>query len=201
MAGPTVTNGEKPPNGTHDTELPLPQHRQHTTRGIHVGGHGWTRIKGGLHIKTAGESGRSGLHPIQFLKIIWKSSSWMSRIVNILWPFVIAALVVHYTRPGRDSVLKFSLSYIAMVPCANLIGFAGQELARKLPHMLGVLAETTYASASPMNYAYTSSLGPCLCQLTIVHTESHPSSRLSCSWFCFPKDSTTLFRLPSSVPF
>ena len=141
MAGPIVTNGEKPSNGTHNTELP--QHRQDTTRGIHIGGHGWTRIKGGLHIKSAGDSGRSGLHPIQFLKIIWKSSSWVSRMVNILWPFVIAALVVHYSRPEGHHVLKFSLSYIAMVPCANLIGFAGQELARKLPHMLGVLAETT----------------------------------------------------------
>lgn len=33
-----------------------------------------------------------------------------------------------------------------MVPCANLIGFAGQELARKLPHVLGVLTEITFGS-------------------------------------------------------
>lgn len=33
-----------------------------------------------------------------------------------------------------------------MAPCANLIGFAGQELARKLPHVLGVLIETTVGS-------------------------------------------------------
>lgn len=30
-----------------------------------------------------------------------------------------------------------------MVPCANLIGFAGQELARKFSHVWGVLLETT----------------------------------------------------------
>ena len=33
-----------------------------------------------------------------------------------------------------------------MVPSANLIGFAGQELARKLPQVLGVLLETTLGS-------------------------------------------------------
>lgn len=40
----------------------------------------------------------------------------------------------------------FVLNYIAMVPCANLIGFAGQELARKLPKVFGVLLETTLGS-------------------------------------------------------
>lgn len=40
-------------------------------------------------------------------------------------------------------VLVFTLAYIAMVPCANLIGFAGQEFARKVPHVAGVLAEVT----------------------------------------------------------
>jgi len=33
-----------------------------------------------------------------------------------------------------------------MVPAANTIGFAGQELARKLPKVLGVLIETTLGS-------------------------------------------------------
>jgi len=33
-----------------------------------------------------------------------------------------------------------------MVPAANLLGFAGQELARKLPHVLGVILETTFGS-------------------------------------------------------
>lgn len=39
--------------------------------------------------------------------------------------------------------LIFILSYIAMIPPANLIGFAGQELTRKLPHVSGVLTEIT----------------------------------------------------------
>ncbi len=33
-----------------------------------------------------------------------------------------------------------------MIPCANLIGFAGQELARKLHKVFGVLLETTLGS-------------------------------------------------------
>ena len=33
-----------------------------------------------------------------------------------------------------------------MVPAANLLGFAGQELARKLPHILGFFLETTFGS-------------------------------------------------------
>lgn len=33
-----------------------------------------------------------------------------------------------------------------MVPSANLLGFAGQELGRKLPHVFGTLLETTLGS-------------------------------------------------------
>lgn len=147
MAGPAKTRGgglndrEKSHRSHGARDSALPQYAHDPANGAH-GAHGWTRIKGGLHIKSAGDSGRSGLHPIHFFKIIWKSSSTLSRVVNILWPFVIAAIVVHYVVEGQH-VLKFSLAYIAMIPCANLVGFAGQELARKLPHMLGVLIETT----------------------------------------------------------
>lgn len=33
-----------------------------------------------------------------------------------------------------------------MVPAANLIGFGGQELARKMPKVIGVIVETTFGS-------------------------------------------------------
>jgi Ca2+:H+ antiporter len=33
-----------------------------------------------------------------------------------------------------------------MVPAANLLGFAGQELGKKLPHVVGALLETTFGS-------------------------------------------------------
>ncbi|KAI1127206.1 hypothetical protein F5Y10DRAFT_243390 [Nemania abortiva] len=123
----------------------LPQSRQDVIEDGNGAGGERQRPGGLIRVKSAGESGRRGLHPIQFIRIIWKSSSSISRAVNILWPFVPAALAVYYTGVGSPA-LRFSLSYIAMVPCANLIGFSGAELARKMPHMLGVLTETTIGS-------------------------------------------------------
>ncbi|KAI0394343.1 hypothetical protein F5Y17DRAFT_457981 [Xylariaceae sp. FL0594] len=129
--------------GSRDPALPHSRHDLdgHAEAGsVPPGG-----VRGLLRVKSAGESGRRGFHPLHFFKIVWASSSYLSRAVNILWPFVPAALAVYYTGKGSPT-LRFALSYIAMVPCANLIGFAGQELARKLPHMLGVLLETTLGS-------------------------------------------------------
>lgn len=66
-------------------------------------------------------------------------------LVNILWPFVPPAIVLHFARPDLHLWI-FILNYIAMVPSANLLGFAGGELAKKLPKVLGVLLETTLSS-------------------------------------------------------
>ncbi|OLN95684.1 Vacuolar calcium ion transporter 3 [Colletotrichum chlorophyti] len=99
----------------------------------------------GPRVKPAGESGRRGFHPFKFLKIVWKSSSRASLICNFFWPVVPAAFVVRHTRPD-DHVLIFVLTYIAMIPCANMVGFAGQELSRKVSHVFGVLIETTFGS-------------------------------------------------------
>jgi len=96
-------------------------------------------------IQPEGESGRKGIHPIHFLKICWTSSSRFSLLSNLLWPFVPAAIVVKYKRHDLH-VWIFALNYLAMIPCANLIGFAGQELSRKLHKVFGVLLETTLGS-------------------------------------------------------
>ena len=53
-------------------------------------------------------------------------------------PVVPAAFAVNYARPDLKLTI-FILNYIAMVPTANLIGFAGQELARKLPKVFGMI--------------------------------------------------------------
>ncbi|RHZ58461.1 hydrogen/calcium exchanger domain-containing protein [Aspergillus thermomutatus] len=66
-------------------------------------------------------------------------------LVNVLWPFVPAAIAIHFARPDLH-VWIFALNYIAIVPSANLLGFAGGELAKKLPKVLGVLLETTLSS-------------------------------------------------------
>ncbi|WYZ45443.1 hypothetical protein EsH8_VIII_000759 [Colletotrichum jinshuiense] len=99
----------------------------------------------GPKVKPSGESGRRGFHPFKFLRITWKSSSRASLVCNFFWPVVPVAFAVQYTRPN-DHVLIFILSYIAMIPCANMVGFAGQELSRKVSHVFGVLVETTFGS-------------------------------------------------------
>ena len=96
-------------------------------------------------ITPEGESGRTGIHPVHFARVAWKSTCHASTAVNVLWPFVPAAIVLHFAWPDLH-VYIFAISYIAMVPCANLLGFAGQELARKLPRVAGILIETTLGS-------------------------------------------------------
>ncbi|KAK3502773.1 hypothetical protein B0T13DRAFT_395283 [Neurospora crassa] len=96
-------------------------------------------------VRAGGESGRSGIHPWHFFRIVFRSSSLASRMVNVLWPVVPAAIALRYAAPHQDLAI-FILAYIAMVPCANLVGFAGQNLAKKVPHVFGVLAETTFGS-------------------------------------------------------
>ena len=67
-------------------------------------------------------------------------------LVNALWPFVPAAIALHFARPDLH-VWIFALNYIAMIPPANLIGFAGQELARKLPKVLGEVPQKAQAES------------------------------------------------------
>ncbi|KAJ5605904.1 hypothetical protein N7510_008685 [Penicillium lagena] len=98
-----------------------------------------------FRVDSAGESGRRGINPLQMLLVSFKSTCTLSMIVNILWPFVPAAIAMHFARPDNH-VWVFTLNYIAMVPSANLLGFAGGELAKKLPKMIGVLLETTLGS-------------------------------------------------------
>ncbi|KAL8971455.1 MAG: hypothetical protein Q9183_001045 [Haloplaca sp. 2 TL-2023] len=111
------------------------QHKHPPSRINHNG----DKVTKGIH--PHGESGRKGVHPHHFVRISARSTSKLSMAVNVLWPFVPVAIAVRYTHPEAH-VWVFALNYIAMVPSANLIGFAGQELARKLPKVFGVLLET-----------------------------------------------------------
>jgi Ca2+:H+ antiporter len=96
-------------------------------------------------IKPEGESGRRGFHPLKFFRICFRSSCTLSMLVNFLWPMVPVAIALHFARPDLHLAI-FITSYIAMVPAANLIGFAGQEFARKIPKVAGVIIETTLGS-------------------------------------------------------
>jgi Ca2+:H+ antiporter len=98
-----------------------------------------------VRVGTAGESGRSGIHPIHFIVVCFKSTCTLSMLVNILWPFVPAAFALHFASP-EFHVSVFALNYVAMVPAANLLGFSGAELAKKLPKTPGILLETMWSS-------------------------------------------------------
>ena len=122
----------KGPTRTNDVELAdgqrQPREKQHQ---VNHNGHKVTK-----GIRPDGESGRRGIHPWHFLRICFRSSCSASKFANVLWPVVPAAIAIHFARPEQH-VTIFVLNYIAMVPAANLLGFAGQELARKLPKVLG----------------------------------------------------------------
>lgn len=112
----------------------------------HGHGHGGGGI---LSIHHEGESGRSGINPSSFFRILFRSSSRVSQAVNILWPFVPVAIILHYLPGTHSETLEkwiFATAYIGMVPAANLLGFAGQELARKMPKVAGILIETALGS-------------------------------------------------------
>lgn len=66
-------------------------------------------------------------------------------MTNSLWPFTIAAMVLHFCYEANQLWI-FIGAYIGMVPAANLVGFAGHQLARKLPTTFGVLVETAIGS-------------------------------------------------------
>ncbi|ERF71072.1 hypothetical protein EPUS_03353 [Endocarpon pusillum Z07020] len=96
-------------------------------------------------IQQEGESGRSGFNPVHFCKVAWRSSCRASMFLNVLWPFVPAGIALYYSR-RESTLLVFAINYVAMIPAANLLGFAGQDLARKLPRVLGILLETTLSA-------------------------------------------------------
>jgi Ca2+:H+ antiporter len=96
-------------------------------------------------IHPDGESNRSGFQPSHFFRVLWRSSNTVSMRVNFLWPFALLAIIMDFATPHLDLWI-FAVSYIAMVPAANLLGFAGQEFARKMPKVSGILIETTFGS-------------------------------------------------------
>ena len=126
------------------TDAPAQENHRHHSIADLMPRHKKHRLPHSVH--KDGESNRRGIHPLSFLKICFQSSCTVSKYVNILWPFVPAAIALHFTHQTDMPKANFALNYIAMVPTANLIGFGGQELARKLPKVFGVLLETFLGS-------------------------------------------------------
>jgi Ca2+:H+ antiporter len=131
---PAHSNGVGGPSGrNHNESTPLlPTVTEHPVQTVTNG------------IAYEGESGRSGFHPRHFFSVLWRSSCTVSMMVNVLWPFVPLAIILHFVTKAHLWI--FAISYIGMVPSANLLGFAGQEFARKMPKVAGILIETTFGS-------------------------------------------------------
>ncbi|KAK3356566.1 calcium/proton exchanger [Lasiosphaeria hispida] len=126
-------------HSSHESTALLPTASSH---GQSSNQHGANHVQ--AHANHEGESGRTGFHPRRFLAVLWRSSCTASMLVNVLWPFVPVAILLHFV-PGLH-LWKFATAYIAVIPSANLLGFAGQEFARKLPKVAGILIETTLGS-------------------------------------------------------
>ncbi|KAF7563371.1 hypothetical protein G7046_g709 [Stylonectria norvegica] len=103
-----------------------------------------TTLSNHIVIAHEGESGRHGFQPRRFFSILWRSSCTASKLVNVLWPLVPVAIILHFF-PGLH-LWKFATAYAAVIPSANLLGFAGQEFARKMPKVAGILIETAFGS-------------------------------------------------------
>jgi Ca2+:H+ antiporter len=145
MASNHDSNAGRPSHASESSPL-LQNHDPHTfADGI---GMGSSIYSGVLFIDDflahEGESGRTGFHFRHFLTVTWTSSSYVSKGVNILWPIVPIAIVLNFVTKAHLWI--FAMSYIAMIPAANLLGFAGQEFARKTPKVAGILIETTFGS-------------------------------------------------------
>ena len=91
------------------------------------------------------ESGRHGFHPRHFLSVTYKSSNVVFQYVNYLWPFVPLIIILRYAIPDRPLWI-FAFAYIGMISSANLLEFAGQEFAKKLPKVAGILIKTTFGN-------------------------------------------------------
>ncbi|CAK4030803.1 Vacuolar calcium ion transporter [Lecanosticta acicola] len=147
---PGYGHSQRPSNehsGPHDAEKGPQRNENDRGRLLDENGnrvnHKGYRVTRG--IQPDGESGRSWVNPLKMLTICWRSSCTASKWTNVLWPFTIAALVLYFHYPEHQLWI-FICSYIGMVPAANLVGFSGQELARKLPKVAGVMLETTLGS-------------------------------------------------------
>ena len=57
-----------------------------------------------------------------------------------------------FDRSDRPHIhlVTFILNNIAMIPAANLLGFASQEFARKLPKVIGMVVETSLGSVTEL---------------------------------------------------
>ena len=80
-------------NGSDTTAVAAPTHTN-TMRKL--------ALRHTLTIRPAGESGRTGFHPLKFLRILMMGSSRVSKICNLLWPLVPVSIVLQSKSRARS---------------------------------------------------------------------------------------------------
>jgi len=115
----TVYNNEPKPPFEHSP--------QPSSTGKHNAGSGSDepvkRTRSWKKIHEDGESGRRGFHPFHFFHVCWMSSNRVSRMVNVLWPVVPAAIAVVSRTYKRDRVeqgklmIKSSTLHFLIITC------------------------------------------------------------------------------------
>jgi len=80
-------------------------------------------------------------HPFRAVKIAMQSSSRLSGSVNFLIPFIPVGIVLGFARKDLGLYI-FAFNFIAMIPSANMLAFASQEIALKMPKTYGAVFET-----------------------------------------------------------
>ncbi|OJD32565.1 vacuolar h+\ ca2+ exchanger [Diplodia corticola] len=112
-----------------------------------------TRTGTAFGIHNYGESGHHGIHFQHFVRTCFNHSA-PCRYFNILWVVVPAAIVIGFVKRHDESgswhLAIFILNYVAMVPAANLIGFGGEQIVRKVYNVVGLIIETTLGSIVEM---------------------------------------------------
>lgn len=122
-----MTTRAKPRRGSRQptspyTHEPKPQQEREDGRLPEYNSNGHAVTKG---IKPNGESGRRGFSPIHFFKVCWASSCTASKYVNVLWPFVPAAIAL-VSRPSRASLRFHRVD--AVVPALRQTSVAPLDL-------------------------------------------------------------------------
>ncbi|KAG0138836.1 Sodium/calcium exchanger protein-domain-containing protein [Tuber indicum] len=90
--------------------------------------------------------GRRGCNPFRAFVIMLRSSSSLGACTNVLLPFVPVGLLLHWWKPDLHLWI-FLTNYLAMIPMANLLAFSSAQFSRRLPRVLGVIIQLTFASS------------------------------------------------------
>jgi hypothetical protein len=91
------------------------------------------------HPTETGHPKHKRLHPVKMSKIVWKSSSKLSGLVNILAPAIPIAIALHFVNRNSNkdwNMAVFAVNYIAMVPAANWLAFSAGEVSLKMPKVI-----------------------------------------------------------------